>query len=51
MKPRNTVPNPVTALLIAGLGIGMLLYRRIRKKQLSPILLIIAAAVLGMLIY
>ena len=43
--------DPVTALLIAGLGVGMLLYPRIRKKQLSPILLIVAAATLGMLIY
>ena len=41
----------VTALLMAGLAIGAAAYQRIRKKQLSPILLIIAAAALGILIY
>lgn len=41
----------VTALLTVGLGLGMLLCQRIRKRQLSPILLIVAAAVLGILIY
>jgi len=43
--------DPVTALLMVGLGLGAALVQRIRKKQLSPILLIIAAAALGMLIY
>jgi chromate transporter len=41
----------VTALLMAGLAIGAAAYQHVRKKQMSPILLIIAAATLGMLIY
>ena len=41
----------VTALLMAGLAIGAAAYQRIRKKQLSPILLIVAAAALRSLIY
>ncbi len=41
----------VTALLMAGLAIVVTAYQHVRKKQLPPILLIVAAAALGMLIY
>ena len=41
----------VTALLMAGSAIGAAAYQHVRKKQLSPILLIVAAAALGILIY
>lgn len=43
--------DAVNLLLMTGLGIWLVAYQRIRKKQLSPILLIVAAAALGMLIY
>ena len=41
----------VTALLMAGLAIVAAAYQHVRKKQLPPILLIVAAAALGILIY
>ena len=39
------------ALMTALLGAGMIVFRRIAKKRLSPIILIAAAAALGMAVY
>lgn len=43
--------DAVTLLLMTGLGVWLAVYQRFRQKRLSPILLIVAAATLGMLIY
>ena len=38
-------------VITAVLGAGMIVYRRIKKKRLSPILIIVASAVLGIILY
>lgn len=52
MLSENGIQPDFTALLISALlAVIMLIYKRIRKKKLSPILLIILAAVTGIIVY
>ena len=49
--PKDALIDIRAAVIIAILAGSMLLYRHFRKKKLSPILLIVLSAVLGILLY
>jgi hypothetical protein len=44
-------PDLTAALITAGLGAMMIVYRLISKKRFPPILLIVIAAAVGMAVY